>query len=84
MNPNRKPNPNPNPNQVLSRWNMLEQALTVSRRQCDVVCQGGYATLVSNGHTLTLTLTLTLILTLTLTPTLTTPNPNPNPNPNPG
>ena len=56
LNPNPKPNPNPNPNQVLSRWNMLEQALTVSRRQCDVVCRGGYATLVSNGHTLTLTL----------------------------
>ena len=40
--------------QVLSRWNMVEQALTVSRRQCDVQCLGGYATLVSNGRSATL------------------------------
>ena len=40
--------------QVLSRWNMVEQALTVSRRQCDVECKGGYATLVSNGRSPTL------------------------------
>ena len=40
--------------QVLSRWNMVEQALTVSRRQCDVECKGGYATLVSNGRSATL------------------------------
>ena len=33
---------------------MLEQALTVSRRQCDVVCRGGVATLVSNGRSPTL------------------------------
>ena len=40
--------------QVLSRWNMVEQKLTVSRRQCDVVCQGGYAMLVTNGRSPTL------------------------------
>jgi len=40
--------------QVLSRWNMVEQALTVSRRQCDIECKGGYATLVSNGRSPTM------------------------------
>jgi hypothetical protein len=36
--------------QVLSRWNMVNQKLTVSRRQCTVRCHGdGVATLTSEG-----------------------------------
>ena len=40
--------------QVLSRWNMIEQSLTVSRRQCTVQCIDGCATLISMGRSPTL------------------------------
>mmetsp|Transcript_6596 Transcript_6596/g.15384 ORF Transcript_6596/g.15384 Transcript_6596/m.15384 type:complete len:298 (-) Transcript_6596:339-1232(-) len=41
--------------QVLSRWNMAEQALTVSREQCSVKCSSdGTATLTSTGKGATL------------------------------
>jgi len=39
---------------VLGRWNMVEQALTVSRKQCVVDCSSGQATLTSVGKAPTL------------------------------